>query len=363
MSKLFIHIGTHKTGSTAIQWALRTGKHNLRKEKIIYVERFPATKSIITLTVLNNDLISNSRDYLLKKLKIYSRNKDYSFVMSCEGFSGNPSTGYDNSKVVAESLRKITDGIDVYIIVYLRRQDSFLESFYTQLIHQGEFLDFQDFVSRYNGSSFNWHILLNNYAMYFNKQSIIARRYEKNYLPNRNSLIEDFAGIISSHSMSQNKLSNSLNPGYSRDAVELARMCNPNLDQREKIILRNILQSISAKRPFDDYSFFKAEERERVLSGYSESNALVAKEYFNDPSGRLFATYDANSYNKEAYIGLTDEAAKVLLMHAIVRNAIREDLLTLKIVRRIENCLKILFSRVPILKKGTKYLFRKMRII
>ena len=59
------------------------------------------------------------------------------FVTSWEGFSGNPRLAYQNANAVASMLRESTKSLDVRIIVYLRRQDEFVESMYTQTIHEG----------------------------------------------------------------------------------------------------------------------------------------------------------------------------------------------------------------------------------
>ncbi|MGD8458533.1 MAG: hypothetical protein PVF83_19320, partial [Anaerolineales bacterium] len=196
--QIFLHIGTHKTGSTAIQKSLLKGKEKLRDEKIVYLTQLPARKNIEKLSVLDSDIISSSREFFLRKIAPYPASTR--FVMSYEGYSGDVFRGYLNSEIVAESLRRITEGCEVEIIVFLRRQDLFIESMYTQTIHQGQTWSFNDFLTTFDNSSFNWYLLLSNYAKYFYKSRITVRRYEKKHLMNQNSVVE-FAHIIDSNSL------------------------------------------------------------------------------------------------------------------------------------------------------------------
>jgi len=126
--RFYIHIGTHKTGSTAIQQLLNKNKYLLRENGYVYLrdleEKFQTLKMS---TKIDTDVITLFKKELANSCK---RNKsnipDHRFIISSEGFSGNPLIGYKNAGIVAEHLYQITDDFDVYVIVYLRRQDDFI---------------------------------------------------------------------------------------------------------------------------------------------------------------------------------------------------------------------------------------------
>jgi hypothetical protein len=355
--QIFLHIGTHKTGSTAIQKSLLKGKEKLRDEKIVYLSQLPARKNIETLSVLDSDIISSSREFFLRKIAPYPASTR--FVMSYEGYSGDVFRGYLNSEIVAESLRRITEGCEVEIIVFLRRQDLFIESMYTQTIHQGQTWSFNDFLTTFDNSSFNWYLLLSNYAKYFYKSRITVRRYEKKHLMNQNSVVE-FAHIIDSNSLKSIETNKNPNSGYTRDALELARLCLPHLSKTEKRKLRNILQATNTKPPFENHSFFNLNEREVFLSNFDYSNALIAKEYFLDSSVNLFSKIKKSDYQQEDYRGLTLEAAIDVVIRMVSGLPEIEESKRISVMRKITDAGRTFsnnfFNRFPRIKQAAKYL-------
>lgn len=358
--QLFLHIGTHKTGSTAIQKALLKGKEKLRDEKIVYLPQLPARKNIETLSVLDSDIISSSREFVLREISKYPTSTR--FVMSYEGYSGDVFRGYLNAEIVAESLRRITDGYEVKVIVFLRRQDLFVESMYTQTIHQGQTWSFNNFLDIFNNSSFNWHLLLSNYAKYFKKPGIIVRRYDKTHLLNQNS-IEEFANVIGSNSLKSIDIEKNLNSGYTRDALELARLCLPHLTKSEKRKLRNILQATNAKLPFESHSFFNLSERELFLSKYEQSNALVAEEYFHDSKGSLFSENKRDEYPQEDYEGLTLEGAIDIVIRMIGGLPEAEESKQISALQKFSDAGRTFsinfFNKFPRFKRAAKYLLER----
>jgi len=200
MKKIYIHIGTHKTGTSAIQRALQLAEYDMRKENLIYIphEKSPETilKSALATSFSSAD-INIGKQFFNKWINSSSKNCD--LVFSHEDLSGNPFDGYKNSYCVAEALCEMTKGCQVIIIIYLRRQDFFVESFYNMRIRAGGYRDFSDFNNNViKGKELDWHILLKNYEHFFGKENIITRKYDKNSLPEKNSLIIDFANVISS---------------------------------------------------------------------------------------------------------------------------------------------------------------------
>jgi len=334
MARLYLHIGTHKTGSTQIQASLSAAKFGLLNEKIAYLPYFPASFEIMCLDALDKAIINKSRGYLLKATREFSN--EYSFILSFEGFSGDLKQGYRNAPIVASILKEITDGFDVYIIVYLRRQDSFLESTYTQFIHQGESLSFPDFIKCYDSSCFDWYSLLTTFAESFEKEKLFVRRYEKQYLPDQDSLIDSFASIIKSSALQKVRMKKSHNVGYDRDTLEIARLCNPYLEQSERKILRRILQASRTRLPLQIYSFLLPDERRNILDRYSDSNAKIFKEYFGEDCGNLFAD---DVFLDKTYEGLTPEGVAKIFSFALVNQLKKEkeELKSVQILRRIES--------------------------
>lgn len=322
MATLYIHIGTHKTGTSTIQNTLnRNAKEHALEKKELYPLNI--TAELISLMKLEKE-----DDELISKItQAYNTSINHAmtigidkYVISFEGLSGNPDIGYANSEIIASSLKKITDNLtainQVKIIVYLRRQDDFIESLYNQVIKQGGSETFEEFIETFNETSFNWHIFLQSYEKYFNKKNLIVRRYDKKYLPTSTSITEDFYKILQIKEFKQEALSS--NKGLSLDGMEIARTVNSHLPtQAHKNIMRQLLEITSYKEVFEKYSLFHTKEkREDFLSKYSFSNNSVAKEYFNEKE--LFDD-SVEEYIYEHKENLSNETILIALMKIIIQ--------------------------------------------
>src|SRR5690625_7783419 len=88
------------------------------------------------------------------------------YILSNEKFAGDKMVGYKNTPVIAETVFKALEPLDVNvkIIVFLRRQDDFLESTYAQRIYSGSTLTFEEFFKNFDTSHFHWDELVDSYA-------------------------------------------------------------------------------------------------------------------------------------------------------------------------------------------------------
>jgi hypothetical protein len=266
--------------------------------------------------------------------------------MSLEGFSGDQWNGYDNAEVIAENLGKMTEGLDVRIIVYLRRQDNFLESLYTQGIREGKSWTFAEFLRRFDDVSFNWELLLRSYTKFFGRDNLVTRVYSKERLPEKHSILDDFASIIGSKTLSSGaRRSSTPNVGFSRDALEITRLTNPYLDKSDQTRLRVIFQKTSAKQPFEGYSYFGEQERNIFMARYSQSNAAVARKYFDDPTGTLFPPSSASS-ERPVYPGLTPEGVAIVLTKAMLheKHVASHQIVTVAAIEKVEKGLGRMIS-------------------
>lgn len=336
--KLILHIGTHKTGSSLIQAALIKHSSQLKKENIIVLPDFEFAHELMKVKTYDDKYVQLGKQYLRGILPKKIKTKNYTFVMSFEGFSGNPLEGYSNSMIIAQILHEIFTDFSTTIVVYLRRQDQFIESLYTQQIHNGGSQSFKEFLSVIKKVTFNWHLLVENYATFFEKRNIIVKLYDHKYINKNNALINDFAKIIGAKCIKNFESKSSQNYGYSRDALELARICNPYLSEEEKYILRKILQSSNSKKPFEKYEFFNTEERNKLLSRYEPSNRLVFSIYLNNL--KTFSSSIDKSENSK-YSELDFKKFVIVFMKMYIKaNQNEQELLTIKYLHWFERIIK-----------------------
>ena len=174
------------------------------------------------------------------------------------------------------------------------------------------------FLKHFDQDSFNWFQLLNSYAKAFSKDSIKVVPYCRSRLTGKSGLIDSFANIVGSSVLRNYETELSPNAGFSRDAIEIARLCNPSLDQRNRKLLRAILQRTNTKEPFESYNYLTADERRRIVETYSESNAAVAEKYLENAGAGLFPESPVHDSTEDIYPGLTQANIGVVLNNIIL---------------------------------------------
>lgn len=282
---LFIHIGTHKTGTTAIQRAFKADEKALLKDGLVRLRSCDRI-ALPSLGAAELEAMTAS----LRQEAARHPAGSMRFLMTSEGFSGDPMTGYADAPVIASRLRAATRGFDVRIILFLRSQDDFIESWYTQRIHEGRSETFEEFLQLIRLEDMNWLRLAEAYAAEFGRENLIVRRYHKAFYPEPADLLVDFCRIVE---IRQELIARSLgrvrNQGFSREAVELARSCNPHLDKGRQKQLRQLLQTLSAKPVHSRYAYFTRQQREQLLAQHQATNDEVARRYLQDgANGPLF---------------------------------------------------------------------------
>jgi hypothetical protein len=356
MNDLYIHIGTHKTGTTTIQHALNSSKRVLKKEKIVLIPRFPKSYILRNMDFYDPNLAIECTKYLEKQCKRYI-NKNYKLIMSYEGFSGDQYSGYSNTSIIAKHIKAITTKFNTKIIVYIRRQDQFIQSLYTQYIHSGGYLNFSQFIEKHiKDKYFDWYEFINIWVEYYGKENVIVRPYAHQYFY-KGDIIKDFGKILGSEYLKQSSIKMNSNMGYSRDAVELARLVNPLINKDENKYLRYILQSVSAKEPFKKYSYWTIKENKNWMSLYRQSNIKVNTDYFEGKCDELFKC-DENIKEDDSYSFDIESASRlfILILLEMRRTPQRPSIHKMTIIVRV----KEMVLNIPIFGKFSKIVFKKV---
>lgn len=175
MTKVIIHVGSHKTGTTLLQSVLADNRAALKERGVYYPEtyrfigkkrstaistnaHFEVPKSLGIYGAQDREELAGFRQHLLEIRQEYSK-----IILSAETFyrmlpnKTNLSTAERSAATNIRGLRSIIfarlaellDGFDAEILVYFRRPDSFAESMYTEGIVNGKstrsFEEFQNF--------------------------------------------------------------------------------------------------------------------------------------------------------------------------------------------------------------------------
>lgn len=282
MNKLFIHIGTHKTGTSSIQHALKSSSKYLKSSNLFYINCQNEAKLLMQANSYQKPLVENFRLALNKKSRSAGYQSD--FVLSSEALSGAPLVGYSNVGIVARMLRDATRSFDVRIILYLRRQDEFIESMYAQHIQEGESCDFDYFLQGFSGlHSLCYKNFINRFAEQFGVENLIVRSY---HLAKNRGLVQDFQEVIGWENCHPGD--RLVNPSFSANAIEIAKKVNQTLNSEKKKKVRLALQKAMPKNKNYQYSHLKCFERKKILVRFEDSNRWVADNFFGKTIDDVF---------------------------------------------------------------------------
>ena len=112
MSKsIFIHIGTHKTGTSAVQKALLQYNTDLQKEGVKYINLYSFEKA---QQLMHLETYDKALEFQLKEfLSSYVEPNISKYLICCEYLSGNPKKLYANSNIIANLLYNAVIDFDV----------------------------------------------------------------------------------------------------------------------------------------------------------------------------------------------------------------------------------------------------------
>lgn len=316
--KVYLHIGTFKTGSTALQSSLILNREQLLEKGIYWGEysTLSNSHSNIAYGLLRNALkkenmfieyehhprFKNLADNPEEVIKEMRKNADESrcdtVIISNEAIFADSfrtlcglQTVYSQEVYdkINENMRNELRDIlkeyfdEIVIVCYLRRQDLFLEAQYNQFCKQPwygseqEFVDFRQFI-KYAPISLDYQHVLSDWERIFDTATIVIRAYEKSQM-NKDVIFDFFGNILG---MQNEEIEGFLkvdrkdaNIRWDRSVIEYKRILGIENDG-----LNRILNEYAGKlQRTGDYAYFDEEDRVKTLHSYDESNNYVAKHF------------------------------------------------------------------------------------
>ncbi len=299
----YIHIGQPKTGSTAIQHFLFDNRESLEKECGILVPTI--TPSIPNKRDQHHTFFfkHNSESDEESILKIFKglidecqEKKLRIVVLSSESLF--------RSQIWPKHLEKVRNhlGIEVKIILYLKRQDKWLEGLWKQHgVHSKRFSNIRDFVQSPDIiKSLDWYQGILNWLCYFNTQDLIVVPFEKESMGD--DVVKNFIQILG---ISERIFLNitpindyPVNAGFSNEIIEIFNLCKIPIKKDKETFLKNhelvslfhesLSETFRKKNPFHPYGLLSPQERINILNNYVDSNKKIAKLFFGEERETLF---------------------------------------------------------------------------
>lgn len=277
---LYIHIGTGKTGTTAIQNFLYENREVLKNSYgIQYCETGLVSRNHRGLDI--NATKRRLADYRKIKLRLYQLNHEiissncHDFIISDEDFPGL------SVKEIRFYRKILFSDFNIKIIVYLRRQDKFLESWFNQIVKAGNYgADINILYSQLlKNKILDYCYLLDKWQSVFGRDNIFARVFERELLQDGNS-VKDFMALICSEmiDLDMNYFSND---SLSVKNLNLIREIHKR-GWSELFLNSNKIEWLIKNQDKGVSKFILDDEfKEEVLADCDSFNVRLSKLYFN----------------------------------------------------------------------------------
>ncbi len=305
MKTLYVHIGTHKTATTAIQHFCKVNKELFKTKGCTY-PLFPQFQYSRKLT---------ERNGLFLTTVIYDENGERDMELERERYWAGLDIihkrfeTYDTVILSDESLWRMfwrrsqrlqrlvedgeANGYRVVLIIYLRRQDEYIESLWQQRVKRDRDFtrSFREYADEY--PFLDYYEVLQKLSDIAGRDNMIVRRFEEAKKVD-GGILADFLSQIGLELTDEYVIEGGdiRNTSLTGNTVHIKKAINELgfLTDDDNAILRESL-SICTGPSRKEYpcSEFSPEERAAFMKAFEESNARIADEFIGD--GRpLFST-------------------------------------------------------------------------
>lgn len=317
MATVYLHIGLSKTGSSSIQYFLWNNRPVLEKYGICYPDLGYRSRQAsekrnghILVVPFRGNRVNRKKEiaqYEAALDKVEELGQSYDrIVLSDEALW---SSGYYNF-AVWEQLKAGLEkrNMQLKLIVYLRRQDLWVQSSYAQRIRKGTIktgesksnatLTFYEYLEHLQNKNWplDYYAYICELAKFFGKESLIIRVLEKGQLQGEERLLQsdflDILGLSLSDGFEIDK--EAYNQRFDNYFLEIKRVLNylPGFQNRYNV-LADYIDEIQENMPSDykaqrKYTIFKQGDQRKFYDRFAESNRKLACEFLGRTDGRLF---------------------------------------------------------------------------
>jgi hypothetical protein len=301
MKSIYLHIGTEKTGTSAIQNFAIQNVRQLLRHNILVLQSLKGNNTELTCYALkdnnfkddqrkhrnirNIDQLKLFRKELKQKyIKQINKNKNFNHIFLSNEHLSSRLTSASELLMLKKLLNDFSKKIK--IIIYLRRQDQFLISEYSTAIKNGHTKDFQ--IPDGIPLKLNYSRIISLWEGVFGRENLIIKTYEKESFVN-NDLIDDIfdtMGIkIDNSFFPPKKINSSISP----EALVVLRRINHYVPQYSNNKLnaskQELIKFLLGKCPVENSihktsDFFKHDLYNYYVSQINQ-NIELAKKYLS----------------------------------------------------------------------------------
>jgi hypothetical protein len=273
------HVGAHKTGTSLIQKFMRAHQLQLLRHRIQYLSR-SETDELVGWGALVRD----SPELLTADLRRRFRRPWVSTVIaSHENTVGRPFVRraahlYPRAASRIDALARVLDPYEAKIVLSIRPQAGFLESYYLQTVHQGSHLPFRRWLKGVDLDALSWQPLVDQLVSAFGTERVEILDFQRLKL-GQESYLRDFFGLIDPALQLDTSYAPVRNASISEKGLRIALAANRHLDtDPERKAMRVFLQERFSNLDYPRPVLLTEAQRDQVGRRYDgEYEALVGR--------------------------------------------------------------------------------------
>ncbi|MEQ8294689.1 MAG: hypothetical protein RIA08_21020 [Roseovarius sp.] len=274
MRKLWIHIGTPKTGSTAIQRYARSRQPYLASKSVDFLIRGRrGSYNDLGVHLRGGQRAEAEKTGAEIRRKIAGSPAE-TLVLTSEMFTGS-------DPALLREVLALDEPFETRIVGYFRRQDRYLESAYKQKMKTGKVKPgFQNYVDKFGTRGGEYRRIISGWDAAWPDAEFIFRRFDPAAFP-KGDVVHDFTQLLGLDIDADDKppVEEVANPTPSIDLLDLMQLVAdmPGLDARK--VFRSM--PVGALPRFEGRAMDNATAL-ALLSQFEEDNEALRQRFFPD---------------------------------------------------------------------------------
>jgi hypothetical protein len=261
--RMTFHIGAHKTGTSVLQSVLAANRQRLRDRRVVYLGR-PLLDGFAKNAA---DRDPHSGPLAVRLAEVAARGDTDVVIGSCENVIGPPFTRdstalYPLAGSRARALRAVLDTYDATIVVSIRPQSEFLESYYLQTINQGGYDTFGQWLGRRDLEQLSWLPVLDAIRTGFAGKPVRVLDFRLLRDRGPQAYLDEFLGLCGTGTGIEISGPERDNASLSARGLQIALAINPLIEGKsEQTATRKFLQENFSNRSFPRPVLLSDEQR------------------------------------------------------------------------------------------------------
>jgi len=232
--RVIIHVGAHKTGTSLVQKYMRDKPEQINPLGIHAISR----SDMNTYVGWGRKIVEHPEEFASRVKRELNNEAVNSIIASHENTLGRPlvagRTGlYPRALGNLKGLYNAIGEFDVTIVLSIRPQVAFLQSYYLQLIHEGNHYTFSEWMAQIDTANLSWSAVAQNIRDVFGSQALVIVDFQE-IRNGQEAYLNYFFQCITPGLNLQPQYRPIRNPSISEKGLNIALAANPFLNSREE---------------------------------------------------------------------------------------------------------------------------------